>query len=99
MTRVTILALTAVMALGATVGVAAGSYNSPTKPAKVGVRATKLGKVLVNGSGVTLYLFEKDAKGKSACSGACAKAWPPVLTKGRPHASGAVKGAKLGTTR
>jgi predicted lipoprotein with Yx(FWY)xxD motif len=78
--------------------VAAGASN-PTAPAKVGVRSTKLGKILVNGKGVTLYLFMKDRHAKSACSGACAKAWPPLLTKGRPHAGAGAMAAKLGTTR
>jgi predicted lipoprotein with Yx(FWY)xxD motif len=98
MTRLTVLVLTAVVAVGATAGIAAGASN-PSAPAKVGVRTTKLGKVLVNGKGVTLYLFEKDKKGRSACTGACAKAWPPLLTKGRPHASGGASSKKLGTTR
>jgi predicted lipoprotein with Yx(FWY)xxD motif len=53
----------------------------------------------VNGKGVTLYLFMKDKKGKSACSGACAQAWPPLLTKGRAKASGGASASKLGTTR
>ncbi len=99
MTRLTVLALSAVVALSVTGGVALGAYNTPTKPAKVGVRSTKLGKVLVNGSGVTLYLFEKDKHGKSACSGACAASWPPVLTKGGPLVTAGARSAKLGTTR
>lgn len=99
MTRLITLLLAAVLAVGATAGIAAAAYNKPTKPAKVNVRSTKLGKVLVNGSGVTLYLFEKDKNGKSACSGACANAWPPVLTKGKPQALGGVKSGKLGTTK
>ena len=98
MTRLSVFALVAVLAVGATAGVAAGA-SSPSSPAKVGVHNTKLGKVLVNGKGVTLYLFMKDKKGKSACSGACAQAWPPLLTKGRPQASGGTSAAKLGTTR
>jgi predicted lipoprotein with Yx(FWY)xxD motif len=53
----------------------------------------------VNSKGVTLYLFMKDKNGKSACTGACAKAWPPLLTKGRAHASGGASAKKLGTTR
>jgi predicted lipoprotein with Yx(FWY)xxD motif len=97
-TRLTTLVLAAVLALGATAGIAAGAYTT-SGPAKVGVRHTALGNVLVNAKGVTLYLFEKDKHGKSACSGACAKAWPPLLTKGHPTATGAVKSAKLGTTR
>ena len=39
-----------------------------------------LGTVLVDGSGRTVYLFEKDKGGTSACDGACASAWPPVTT-------------------
>jgi predicted lipoprotein with Yx(FWY)xxD motif len=98
MNRLIVLALVAVLATGATAGLAAGA-TGPSSPAKVSVRKTKLGKILVNGKGVTLYLFMKDKKGKSACSGACARAWRPLLTKGRPKASGGASAAKLGTTR
>jgi predicted lipoprotein with Yx(FWY)xxD motif len=98
MNRLTVLLLAAVMALGATAGIAAGA-SSPSTAAKVGVRSTKLGKILVNGKGVTLYLFLKDKNGKSACSGACATAWPPLLTKGKAQAAGGVSAAKLGTTK
>ncbi len=40
--------------------------------------AANVGQVLVDSNGMTLYYFEKDKKGsgKSACSGACASAWP-----------------------
>ena len=34
--------------------------------------------VLVNSAGMTLYTFDKDAGGKSACNDQCAKIWPPV---------------------
>jgi predicted lipoprotein with Yx(FWY)xxD motif len=98
MPRLTALTLTALLAVGATAGLAAGA-TSPSAPAKVGVRSTSLGKVLVNGRATTLYLFMKDKSGKSACTGACAKAWPPLLTKGKPTGSGGVSSAKLGTTR
>jgi predicted lipoprotein with Yx(FWY)xxD motif len=47
----------------------------------------------------TLYLFEKDKNGKSACSGACATNWPPLLTKGTPKGTGGVKSSLLGTTK
>ncbi len=40
-----------------------------------------------------------DAKGMSSCSGACAKAWPPLTTKGKPIASGSVKASQLGTIK
>jgi hypothetical protein len=41
-----------------------------------------LGRIIVNGQGHTLYLFEKDRRGHSACSGACATYWPPLVTGG-----------------
>ena len=72
---------------------------APTKPATVKLRSTKLGKILVNGNSQTLYLFEKDKHGKSACSGQCAKFWPPLLTKGKPKAGAGVKASLLGTTK
>jgi len=34
--------------------------------------------ILVNSAGMTLYTFDKDAGGKSACNDQCAKIWPPV---------------------
>jgi predicted lipoprotein with Yx(FWY)xxD motif len=40
--------------------------------------SNKLGTILANAHGDTLYLFTKD-HGKSTCSGTCAKAWPPLL--------------------
>ena len=101
MTRLIAFLLTAVMAVGTTAAFAAGGYggSGSSTTGKVGVRTTKLGKVLVNGKGVTLYLFEKDKNGKSACSGACAQVWAPLLTSGHPKASGGASAAKLGTTR
>jgi predicted lipoprotein with Yx(FWY)xxD motif len=63
--------------------------------------ASGIGKVLVTGKGVTLYLFEKDKKGggKSTCAGSCAKFWPPLITKGKPVARGGVKSSLLGTIK
>jgi predicted lipoprotein with Yx(FWY)xxD motif len=93
------LAVALVLVLGATGAVAAMAASAPTKPATIKTRsASKLGKILVNGNSQTLYLFEKDKNGKSACSGACATNWPPLLTKGKPMASGGVKSSLLGTT-
>src|SRR2546430_5601117 len=46
-----------------------------------------------------LYLFARDRGGRSSCSGACAKAWPPFLTKGAPRTLSGVNGKLLGTTR
>ncbi|WP_438810678.1 hypothetical protein, partial [Proteus mirabilis] len=37
---------------------------------------TKAGKVLATEKGMTLYTFDKDAKGKSNCDADCLKKWP-----------------------
>jgi predicted lipoprotein with Yx(FWY)xxD motif len=37
------------------------------------------GKVLTNDAGMTLYVFDKDSTGKSACNGPCTGNWPPLM--------------------
>lgn len=59
----------------------------------------KLGQILVDGSGRTLYLFEKDTSSSSTCYGSCAAYWPPLLTGGAPHAGTGVNATLLGTTK
>lgn len=59
------------------------SSASPSTAATVDTKsAGKLGSILVDDKGNTLYLFLADKKNKSNCTDACAKAWPPLLTKG-----------------
>jgi predicted lipoprotein with Yx(FWY)xxD motif len=66
--------------------------------ATVGVASARgLGKILVDSQGRTLYLFQKDVGTKSACSGECAAAWPPLRTAGKPSAGSSLSAAKLGT--
>ena len=68
--------------------------------AKVATRPTRLGRVLVDGRGRTLYLFEKDKVTASSCAGACASVWPPLTTRGAKGVAGTgVRAARLGTTR
>jgi predicted lipoprotein with Yx(FWY)xxD motif len=43
--------------------------------------------MLFDGTGQTIYLLDKEQTTKPQCYGACAKAWPPVLTKGTPIAA------------
>jgi predicted lipoprotein with Yx(FWY)xxD motif len=67
--------------------------------ATVDVRSSgELGKILVDSKGRTLYLFEKDTGPKSTCSGACASAWPPFTTTGKPKAGAGAKASLVGTT-
>jgi predicted lipoprotein with Yx(FWY)xxD motif len=68
-------------------------------PATIATKKTKLGTILVDSKGRTLYLWVADKGGKSVCDGGCAQAWPPVLTKGAPKAAGSVKANLLGTTK
>ncbi|MFC9243055.1 hypothetical protein ACFT7S_03115 [Streptomyces sp. NPDC057136] len=56
-----------------------------------------LGTILVGEDDKTVYLFESDTSIKSTCSGDCAKAWPPVLTDGKPVAGEGAKADLLGT--
>ena len=46
------------------------------------------GGVLTNSSGMSLYTFDKDTGGKSACTGSCATNWPPLLAGASDKASG-----------
>jgi predicted lipoprotein with Yx(FWY)xxD motif len=59
----------------------------------------KLGKIIVNSKGFTLYDFHKDKGTKSACYGGCAKVWPPLTSSGAPKAEGGALASKLGTTK
>ena len=43
---------------------------------------------LTNAAGMTLYTFDKDAPGKSACNGPCAANWPPLMAAGDARAEG-----------
>jgi predicted lipoprotein with Yx(FWY)xxD motif len=82
-----------------------GPYGSPVASsaaiaaARVAVGNTPLGRVVVDGTGRTLYLFEKDKNRRSACYGQCAKFWPPLLTHGKSLARAGAKQSLLGTTR
>src|SRR5215831_1708589 len=88
-------------ALSLTFGLSAASASSSSAAAttKVAVANSNLGRVLVDARGRTLYLFAKDRNGKSACSGACAGFWPPLIASGKPRAGAGVKQSLLGTTR
>ena len=57
--------------------------ETPTTPAATGpktvsLRSTKLGQILVDSKGITLYLNENDKPGKPACTKDCLGAWPPL---------------------
>lgn len=55
--------------------------------------------ILFDKTGQAIYLFDKETSSTSACYDACAEAWPPVVTTGRPVAAAGVKQSLLGTTK
>ena len=61
--------------------------------------SSRFGQILFDGRGFVLYAFTRDARGRSACYGACATAWPPYIVKSAPRAAAGTKRSLLGTTR
>jgi predicted lipoprotein with Yx(FWY)xxD motif len=55
-----------------------------------------LGKILVDGQGMTLYIFTKDEPDKSNCSGDCLTSWPPLLTSAAPDIGSGVDDSLVG---
>jgi predicted lipoprotein with Yx(FWY)xxD motif len=65
-------------------GASAASSGSKLATADVG----GLGKVIVDGNGRTVYVFDKDTSGKSNCEGDCLAKWPAVPAEGTPKLDG-----------
>lgn len=79
--------------------VAPGAVPAAAKAETLTTHSSSFGKVLFDGPGYVLYGFTRD-KRKSACYGACAKAWPPYFApKGRLTVSPGLKRSLLGTVR
>jgi predicted lipoprotein with Yx(FWY)xxD motif len=79
---------------------APSSTSSASSDMAAGIKtATANGRVvLVDSAGFTLYWYTPDTSTSSACTGACATAWPPLL--GTPSfASGVSLTGKLGTIK
>ncbi|HEY2371253.1 MAG TPA: hypothetical protein VGH82_01770 [Gaiellaceae bacterium] len=91
--------IAAALSLGIGTAVASAASTSTNAAAKVSVASTGIGRILVDGRGHTLYLFAKDTRGKSTCSGACAGFWPPLIASGKPLAGAGAKSKLLGTTK
>lgn len=58
--------------------------GEPGAAADLQVAETDLGAILVDGDGMTLYLFTADTDGTSSCTGECAEAWPPLTVEEAP---------------
>jgi predicted lipoprotein with Yx(FWY)xxD motif len=74
--------------------------SSASENAKtVSAHSGNLGKILAGSQGKVLYRFDKDSTSKSACSGDCSKAWPPMVVKDNPVAGGGTKKDLLATSK
>lgn len=63
------------------------------------VRDSRFGRILFDGRGYVLYAFTADGSSGSACSGDCARAWPPLIVTRTPRAGDGARGSLIGTTR
>jgi len=76
---------------------AGGGAAKKARGTKLIVDDSAFGTMLFDSRKQAIYVFERDADGRTVCYGECAKAWPPVYTKGRPRAARGVRGSLLGT--
>ena len=77
--------------------------TAPTAPpaatgAAIGLASTSLGDIVVDGQGLTLYIFTPDTAGSSTCYDDCAAAWPPLLSDAAPTVGTGLAADKVGTT-
>ena len=96
--KITFVGLAALLIAAALIQV---GLAGPTKnrPATVSVSQSQLGRILVDGRGRSLYLFQKDKQAKSGCYGACTSYWPPLIVSGKPRAGAGAKASLLGRTK
>ena len=88
----TVLLVTVVVLVGS-------AQAAPGAAARLTVRSSEYGKTLFGPSGKVVYVFGADRGSTSRCYGVCAKAWPPLLTKGAPIAGPGIQAKLLGTTK
>ncbi len=81
----------------AAAGSSAPASNVSVSGVKLSTAKGDGGLYLIGAGGRALYLWVADHNDSSSCAGACATAWPPLLTKGAPSAAGSVKASDLGT--
>jgi predicted lipoprotein with Yx(FWY)xxD motif len=76
-----------ILAVVAFLAVPVAGLAADTGPAKVMAGANGK-KFYTDAQGMTLYVFDKDEKGKSSCTGDCAAAWPPLKAEASSKATG-----------
>ena len=80
-------------------GVLAAGATATAPRSSVGVGRSTYGPVLFDGRGFVLYAFTRDRAGRSTCSGACARAWPPYLARGAVRAGVGARQSLIATVR
>lgn len=98
-----VLGALAVAGCGGSDGSNASGSTAPPKTADgrsatIGVANEGPGTILVDAQGRTLYLFQRDSGTKSACTGACAIEWPPLLATGKPTVGNGANASVVGTS-
>lgn len=107
MRKVVLLAITAATVGGLAAGAATATVSTPARVVKTSVvkistrKVPKLGTILVDAKGLTLYMFVPDKRKRVTCVHTCAVIWPPVkLAKGgKIRAAGKAKASLLGSDR
>ena len=105
MKRTCVFLLIALLGAAYLATVAGAQGGGPTahagRGAKVGLRHTRLGSILVSSSGRTLYEFTRDRPHSNACVkiGQCPQFWPALQTTGRPIAGPGVRASLLSTIK
>ncbi len=96
-TGILMAGLAAALAVPASAGAAPAPTAHASRAARVQLRSTSQGRILVDASGFTLYRFTRDPRNRDTCLGIteCASIWPPFRTTGRPTAGPGVKASLL----
>ena len=73
--------------------------NASSSGERIQLRKTRIGTILVNGGGRTVYMFTRDSRNKDTCQAisGCTRFWPPVTSGGKPVAGSGVKSSLLST--
>jgi predicted lipoprotein with Yx(FWY)xxD motif len=95
--RLALLLAAALVATACSSGGGGGSSSGNSSGTVITTRSGPLGTYLTSSSGRAVYVFMKDAMNKSACSGACAGIWPPVIAHGHLTGSGSAMSSDLGS--
>jgi predicted lipoprotein with Yx(FWY)xxD motif len=100
MKRLTILLIAAAATLPAGISQAASPARA-ARSAKLQLRHTTLGKILVNGRGLTLFAFTRDPRNHDACVSiaGCTDIWPMMTSRARPTLGPGVRRSLVGTIK